>query len=159
MTKKHFIGVLIAFLCSLTTSWAQNEQDFASRYMMLYGRGTSMECTTISPLMLERMMQLPDVEGNNQTRAILSQLKSIRMAHNVKQSETTALYNKAIKLAHRNSARYKVYAERANKRLYVRRRGKYIVEMVLLLKANRQFQLINLTGNMTEDFLNQLLKA
>lgn len=155
---KHFFAILITFLCSLA-ALAQNEQDFASRYMTLYGKGTTLECTTVSPLMLEKMMQLPDVEGNNQTRAILSQLKSIRMAHNADSRETNLLYSKALKLAQRNSARYKVYAQRASKRLYVRRRGKYIVEMVLFMKYDHHFQLINLTGNMTEDFLNQLLKA
>lgn len=137
---------------------AQREQDFALRFMTLYAEGTSLQCTTVSPLMLERMMQLPDVEENEQTRQVLSQLKSIRMVHNTTEAETNQLYNKAQQLAKRNTARYKLYAQRQSKCLYVRRRGRYIVEMVLFMKHNRHLQLINLTGNMTDSFLKQLFK-
>ncbi len=153
---KRLISFLIAVLSVLSVA-AQNEQDFAQRYMSLYAKGTTLECTTISPLMLERMMQLPDVEGSNATKQVLSQLKSIRIVSNTAERESAKLYDKALRLASRNSARYKPYTEKQGKRLYVRRRGKYIVEMVLFMEQNRTFRLINLTGNMTEDFLTQLL--
>lgn len=155
---KHFIICLLTTICSLT-AWAQNEQDFASRYMALYANGTSLQCTTVSPLMLEKMMQLPNVEENAHTRQVLSQLKSIRMVANSTSHETQELYNKATHLAQRNNRRYKPYAQRHDKQLYVRRRGKYIVEMVLFMKHDHHFKLINLTGNMTDDFLNQLLNG
>lgn len=154
---KHFLCTLVMMVLALTAT-AQKEQDFASRYMALYATGTSLQCTTVSPLMLERMMQLPTVEGDDATRELLQQLKSIRMVTNSASAETTALYDKALKLAKRNTARYKVYTEQGNKHLYVRRRGSYIVEMVLFMKHNGAFQLINLTGNMTDDFLKQLFK-
>lgn len=153
---KRLISLLIALVSALTIA-AQGEQDFAQRYMALYAKGTSLECTTISPLMLERMMQLPDVEGSNAAKQVLSQLKSIRMVSNTAPSESTSLYAKALNLATRNGARYKPYADEQDKRLYVRRRGKYIVEMVLFMKQEKLFRLINLTGNMTDDFLHQLL--
>lgn len=138
---------------------AQQEQDFASRFMSLYAHESTLQCTTVSPLMLERMMQLPDVEDNNHMRQVLSQLKSIQMAHNAEQHDTDWLYNKAVHLVNRNDQRYKPYAQRQSKRLYVRRRGKFIVEMVLFMKHDHHFRLINLTGNMTDDFLKELLKG
>lgn len=155
MTRRLLL-TLVFIISALSLCHAQREQDFASRFMGLYAEGTTLECTTVSPLMLERMMQLPDVEANDHTRQVLSQLKSIRMVHNTAEHETSLLYNKALKLAQRNSARYKPYAQRQSKRLYVRRRGKFIVEMVLFMKYDHHLQLINLTGNMTDDFLKQL---
>ncbi len=153
---KRLISFLITIVSVLTMA-AQGEQDFAQRFMSLYAKGTTLECTTISPLMLERMMQLPDVESSDATKQVLSQLKSIRMVSNSAVTETTKLYNKAVNLATRNGARYKPYADEQGKRLYVRRREKYIVEMVLFMKYDKRFRLINLTGNMTDDFLRQLL--
>lgn len=153
--KRYIICLLTTLL--FLSAWSQNEQDFASRFMALYAQGTSLQCTTVSPLMLEKMMQLPDVEENAHTRQVLSQLKSIRMVVNSASHETSSLYNKASRLAQRNNKRYKPYAQRQGKQLFVRRRGKYIVEMVLFMKHDHHFKLINLTGNMTDDFLNQLL--
>lgn len=135
---------------------AQHEQDFAERFMKLHAEKSSLQCTTVSPLMLERMMQLPDVKENEHMQQVLKQLKSIRMVHNVDERETQKLYDDALHLVTRNAARYKPYAKQQNKSLYVRKRGKIIVEMVLLMKHNKQLQLINLTGNMTEDFMKQL---
>ena len=157
MKRLRILCLFILSLCSLVSMMAQNEQDFASRYMSLYAKGTSLECTTVSPLMLEKMMNLPDVKNDSQMKEVLSQLKSIRMVDNTNEKETWQLYNNALRLAQHNSARYKRYAQRQSKRLFVRRKGGYIVEMVLFMKHNRRFKLINLTGNMTDEFLKQLL--
>lgn len=149
---------LFAFAtCSVLSVMAQNEQDFASKYMSLYAKGTSLQCTTVSPLMLEKMMNLPNVKSDSQMKEVLSQLKSIRMVDNTNTKETWLLYNKALRLAQNNSARYKRYAHRQSKRLFVRRKGGFIVEMVLFMKHNEHFKLINLTGNMTDEFLKQLM--
>ena len=147
---------LFAFaMCSVVSMMAQNEQDFASKYMSLYAKGTSLQCTTVSPLMLDKMMNLPDVKSDNQMKEVLSQLKSIRVVDNTNTKETWQLYNNALRLAQHNSARYKRYAQRQSKRLFVRRKGGFIVEMVLFMKHNEHFKLINLTGNMTDEFLKQ----
>lgn len=162
MALKHWFMTLLLALVAAVAARAQQggggEQDFASRFMSLYGKGRAVECTTVSPLMLERMMQLPDVEGDSHTREVLKQLKSIRLVSSTAEHDVTHLYANARRLAERNAKRYKLYAERAGKRLYVRRRGKYIVEMVLMMTHAGRFDLINLTGNMTDDFLNTLMR-
>lgn len=139
------------------TAWAQNEQDFASRFMTLYAKGSTLTCTTVSPLMMERMLHLPSVEDNEQTKDVLQQLKSIRLVSNTDASETTRLYEKATSLALRNKARYRLQGEENGKKLYVRRRGKVVVEMVLITKQNDHLSLVNLTGNMSDKFMDQLL--
>lgn len=154
---KRILLTLIATLCSLL-AFAQHEQDFAARFMQLYGSSYPVSCTTVSPLMMERMLQLPDVEDNEATRQVLSQLKSIRMLQSHDISDVPHLYANASKLAQRNPNRYKLYAQEQGKQLYVRRRGRIIVEMVLFMEQRHTFSLINLTGNMTDNFLQQLLR-
>lgn len=155
---------MIKILCTLIAAllpllaWAQSQkqQDFATRFMKLYSNGTSLQCTTISPQMLERMMQLPDIEDDSAEKKIFSQLKSIQMLTNTVPEETNELYNEALQLAQNNTQRYKLRAETDDKMLYIRQRGKVIVEMVLLMKTEQNFRLINLTGNMTDKFLDQV---
>lgn len=153
---KRTLSLLLVMLLSLS-AWAQNEQDFASRFMALYAKGTTLTCTTVSPLMMERMLHLPSVEDNEQTKDVLQQLKSIRLVSNTEASETTHLYEKATSLALRNKARYRLQGEDNGKKLYVRRRGKVVVEMVLITKQNEHLSLVNLTGNMSDKFMDQLL--
>ena len=73
---KYILLTLITCMLTLTAS-AQKEEDFASRYMTLYAQGTSLECTTLSPDMMELILGLPSVEGNGLAKELLSQLKSI----------------------------------------------------------------------------------
>lgn len=157
MKLLRILGLLLTLTICSTSVQAQNEQDFASRYMSLYAKGTSLKCTTVSPLMLEKMMDLPDVKSDEQKKALLSQLKSIRLVNNTAKGETQKLYNNAQQLAKHNAARYKLYAQRQSKRLYVRRKDGLIVEMVLFMKHNSMLRLINLTGNMTDEFIKQVM--
>ncbi len=154
---KHFLFLLLAAFFAVT-AWAQNEQDFASRFMTLYAKGSSLTCTTVSPLMMERMLQLPSVEDNEQMKQVFSQLKSIRMVSNSDDSESQRFHQLAVKLARRNSARYKLWGRKGDDLLYTRRRGRITVEVVLILNRHSNFYLVDLTGNMNDQFISQLLK-
>lgn len=153
--KQLLVSLLL--LCLPFAAAAQSEEDFASRFMKLYGEGTSLKCMTVSPVMIERMMQLPSVEENEQAKQVLSQLKTIRVVSGTSPDGAESLYAHARQLAQHNAARYKLHAEEEGKSLYTRRRGGVIVEMVLFMNMEGQFSLINLTGNMTEKFLDQLM--
>lgn len=155
---KHLLCTLAAFVIAIASAWAQNEQDFASRYMALYAEGTSLKCTTVSPLMMERMLQLPDVEGDDMAKKVLKQLKSIRVVRNFQISETQRLFKKASELAYRNPNRYKLYAEAGGtKKIYVRRHDGHIVEIVMFMHTDL-FRMLDVTGSMSEEFLEQVLK-
>lgn len=153
--KRFLFSLLLAFAPLLCM--AQNEQDFSSRFMSLYGSSFSLNSTTVSPLMLERMVQLPKVEENEQMRQVLSQLKSIRMLTAQGDEDAPRLYENAKSLAQHNPSRYKLYAEQDGKQLYTRHRHDLIVEVVLFMELDGNFCLINLTGNMNEAFLEQIL--
>ena len=152
---KQFICILMAAFLDVA-AWGQKEQDFASRYMALYAKGSSLECTTVSPLMMDKLLKLPSVEEYSTTKKVLAQIKSIRMITNANPAETALLYDNALKLARQNPKRYRLQAEEEEKKIYVRHRGKLIVEIVLLMKNDTRLNLINLTGNMNENFLQQL---
>lgn len=154
---KRFLPLILLFLISLTVS-AQKEQDFASRYMALYADGTSLSCTTVSPTMMERVLSLPDVADNKDIKQLLQQIKSIRMVTNTDKQETDTLYGSAVGLAKRNTSRYKLQAEEDDKQLYVRKRGKAIVEMVLLMKQQQRLYMVSVTGNLDDAIVEQILK-
>ncbi len=152
---RHWLATLFVFLTALNVQ-AQMEEDFASRFMALHAEKHALECITVSPLMMERMLKLPSVEEDGQTKKVLSQLKSIRMVVNKTAADATECYNKAAELAKRNPQRYKLYAHNGQRMLYMRRHGGHVVEIVLFMQRE-QFCLINLTGNMTDKFLEQVL--
>lgn len=155
--KKLLSTLLLAFVCIAAT--AQKEEDFASRYMTLYGEGTSLSCATVSPSMIERMMQLPAEEDNASIKQVLSHLKSIRVVTAANPEETPRLHEQAEALAKKNARRYKPYANDGNKSVYMRRRGELILEIVLIAShPEGTFSIVNLTGNMDDDFISQLLK-
>ena len=157
MTARLVIIVML-LVAVVTDAKGQQQQDFASRFMALHPKEAALECTTVSPVMMERMLQLPNVEDDASLRQVLAQLKSIRMVTCNEAAHAEKLFDDALKLARKNPKRYKLHAEEEHKKLYVRRRGKLIVEMVLFMVAESHFSLINLTGNMNEKFLEQLMQ-
>lgn len=156
---KKVLLLLAITLCSATAQ-AQNEQDFAARYMQLYSEGTALVCTTVSPTMMEKLLQLPaEGEADEEMKSVLAQLKSIRVVTDTAATEAALLFEKAEQLVQENAERYEPLFEQEDKNVYVRRRGDYIVELVFFAKKEEgPFRIVNLTGNMEEGFIGRLLK-
>ena len=154
---KHLLCLLLAAFFSLA-AFAQKEQDFASRYMDLYGEKDGLECITVSPLMMQQLMRPTFIGENKDLKEVLSQIKSIQMLKCQSSQESPSLYKKAIKLVEENHERYQKYSEGKVQKIYVRRRGKTIVEMILFVDIEKMFLLIDLTGEMNEDFLDHVKK-
>lgn len=154
---KRFLLILTIIFCCMPVA-AQREQDFTTRYMALYGKDYELTNKTISPKMMERIMQLKSVEENKSIRKVLSQIKSFSILSDNSESNAPELYQKACRLARQNAKRYAPYSEQDNQNIYVRKRGKLIVEMVVVsLKENNAFSLINITGNLSDDFIKQVI--
>lgn len=154
--KKWLLTLILAL--AMLPAAAQREQDFALRYMHLYGEGTSLTCKTVSPQMIVRMMQLTG-DSATSVRQVLSQLKSIRVVQGESEAESTKFYDKAEELAKTNSRRYTLYAQTDTRSIYLRKRGKLIVELVMLARMEEEgFSIVNLTGNMSSDFIRELMK-
>ena len=74
---------------------AQRGEDFASRYMALYGDRAALACKTISPAMMERIMKLDTVRHDAGTRRVFAQLRSIRFVTAPDTALTRQLYAQA----------------------------------------------------------------
>lgn len=153
----RLLSVIIALLVSLAAT-AQREQDFAERYVRLYGAGAPLTCKTVSPQMIERMLPLT-ADKAAAFRPVIAQLKSIRMVQSEAGAQASQLYAQAEQLARVNRKRYALYASDEGRGIYLRRRGKVIVELVMLSHTpDQQFSIVDLTGNMTGDFIRELMK-
>lgn len=154
--KKSLAAFLLAFLFALA-GHAQKEQDFASRFMELYGKTPALQCVTVSPDMMGQVLQLPEVKENGEARELLRQLKSVQVVECAKETgEAEDFFRKAVKLAKDNAARYKMKVDTANEKVYFRSRRGQTVEMVLLQMDEDGLSVVAITGNMTADFLRML---
>ena len=142
--------------------FAQGEEDFASRYMKLYAKGTSLTCSTVSPQMVSRMMNVAEADNEPHIRQVLSQMKSLRVVTLKKPEESGPLYEKALSLLEANAKRYQPYGANASVErggLWVRRKGEIILEIILLSHSHAEgMNIVDLTGNMDDTFIAELLR-
>lgn len=157
---KRLLLICLVFLGVALTVKANGEPDFASKYLMLYGQTYDIDCKTISPQMMERILSGVAGSEDENTMRVLSQIKSIRILTtepNACQAKT--LFEKAEELAVQNKRRYSVYSQAHGQNIYVRRRGKQFLELVVVKqKEDSTFYMLNLTGYLSDKFLQQVLK-
>lgn len=155
-TRLLIIVLLVASLA--TTASAQQQQDFASRFFMLHQDQYNLTCKTVSPSMMERVLQLPACDNDTERRQLLSEIRTLRIVSTPQHdSSGPALFALAQDLAHRNNKRYAPVLERQDNAIYRRRRGKNTLEIVILsLKPNGTFVLTDFTGRLSDDFLQRL---
>ena len=153
---KHFVITFWLLLLSVA-SFAQQELDFATKFMELNKANfNELRCCTVSPYMMERIMKLDTLEGNNNIRNILAQLKSIQIVEAHNSNNCDSLFVLATNLAKENKRRYKLYANEEEKKVYLRKRNKVIVEMVLISNPDNELNIVSITGNMDDGFIKEL---
>jgi len=160
---------LVGMLLSLTLS-AEKTQDFVAQLMSdleeQYGVDNNDEygCVTVSPSMMEKMLKMlqsKDAKNDEQIQRILPHVKSMRIFSATKHIDR---YNTAAtKLLNKNAKSYRPFKASAEKNMdpcvWVRRSGNKVIEMIVLnRKENENFQVINITGDMSKSFVNELLK-
>lgn len=145
------------FLAAVLTMplMAQHEEDFAAHFVELNGSEADLECTTVSPRMMERILMLPnDTTESDTLRPLLEQVKSVRIVNCTTTPEAAVLlYEKAEVLAQYHPLDYQRYGHDVDCAIYTRRRGEFIVELVLIMQTEGTFCLVDLTGNMTGEIL------
>lgn len=157
---KHYLFIILSLLLALPLH-AQHEKDFASSFMELNGEEHELSCVTVSPAMMERILQIPaDSIECDSLIPLLEQVKSVRIVSCQAPEEKVALlYEKAEVLALYHPLGYQKFGHDVDCTIYQRRRGDYIVEVVLILQGGGKFSLIDLTGNMTDDIFARLTKG
>lgn len=162
---KRFSLLLFLSLICILPLWSQGTSDFAERFMEMNQETESqLHCITVGPNMMEKIMKLPDGQNetsNKRIRKILSNCKSIRIIKT--QAQSAQYREKAIDLLEKHKDRYAMYKEENLKEgnedcLWIRKRGKNIVEVVVLSsQGSPQFSLLDITGNLTTAFIGRLL--
>ena len=163
--RRLSILLFLSLIFGVLPLWSQGTSDFAERFMeMNQDAESQLHCITVSPNMMEKIMKLPDDQNetsDKRIRKILSKCKSIRIIKT--QAQPAQYREKAIGLLEKHKDRYAMYKEGNLKEenedcLWVRKRGKNIVEVVVLsLQGSPQFSILDITGNLTTAFIGGLL--
>lgn len=166
MRTNKFCCLLIGVLFTAIPLWSQGTSDFVGRFMQINKPSASdVRCITVGPRMVEKMMRLPEEQDNTASariKDILEGCKSIRILK--VQDQAPQYREKMLSLLEKNKKRYVPYNEPgtapadSESRLWVRRRGKNIVEVIILSPEDEnRFSVLNLTGSMDSDFIERLI--
>lgn len=162
--------LVTAALCMLMAvcGYAQktSTKDFAARFMQDNADRESLECATVGPKMMGRMLAA-DAADDTQTAfaKAMDGIKSIRIITGKNAAEATAIRKSAVKLLKANRKRYSAYKQNGKTPfgdcLWTRRVDKSIVELVYVAPetADKAFMAMDFTGKISDDFISQLMTA
>ena len=140
---------------------ALSAQDFATRFMASHKQDANVTCITISPTMMEKILKVDAVEKDDNMTDVISNLKSMQLL--TSQVKVLHYYNDAMQIIEKNSDRFEPYlsfkGEKEECKIMIRKNKGVIVEMVMLSHKRHQFSVINLTGNMNQEFISKLANA
>lgn len=151
--------VIFMLLFTLGGLTAANAQDFASRFMMDFSKDTAIHCQTISPKMMGKLVTMHQEEENSATaRQLIAKLKSARI---IQSSDNPKYFLHAEKMLKRNRQRFiplNQSTAHGNNQIFVRRKEDIIIELIMLNKNAEMgtFTIINLTGDMDDEFIRVL---
>ncbi len=155
---RRLLLALLALPLLLCAQTKKADQDFASRFMSLYAERYQLQCRTVSPTMVERVLHLQSVENDTQLKQLLAQVKTMRILGTSNTTQSGELIRLVATLGEANQRRYTSETLADGTLVLLRRRRKSIVEIVVAFAdKSRPFQLINVTGTMDADFLDQIL--
>ncbi len=152
---------LLTIIMASLTAMAQRGQDFASRFVQQCNEDTTVKCITVSPKMMEQLVTMGGENRNNTLMQAIAKLKSARIV----QTDTNGdfYYQKAEALLKKNPGRFKFVktfrTDRSEGVFYNRqKRSGKVVELVMVCetKENDKFVLVNLTGDIDEEFIEIL---
>ncbi len=154
MRLQQLIILFVGLLLNITV-WAQHSPDFAEKFMTLCQGDTNVTCVTVSPKMMEQLVKHQDESHPNDMAQAFAKLKSARIVNG-----HTAHYQKAEQLLQKNKKRFKTDHEFRTEEqygaFYTRKdRDGNTVEFIMLCAEPQQdrFTIINLTGDIDEEFL------
>lgn len=169
MGRKLTLWLLLTVLLPLSLS-AEKAQDFVSRLLgNLEGQYSAADnedyaCITVSPSMMDKMLKMlqsSERKDDEQIQRILPHIKSMRIFSATKHEER---YNQAArKLLKDYPKSYKPFrvdtSKTATPCVWIRKSGSKVVEMIVVnAKDDNGLQIINITGDMNKEFVNELLK-
>ena len=132
-------------------------QDFVSRFMASHPSDSKLTCITISPKMMNEILELNE-NVDTTILGMISNLKSMQMlSSNV---AAVRYYNDALSLVNKSVGVYEPYFSinntYENGQIMIRKRFGAIVELIMFSCKSRRFFVINFTGSMNIEFINRL---
>jgi len=151
--------IVIALLLTATlAATAQQQIDFAEKFLSVCRDDTTVHCVTVSPRMMLQMMRHAGEGRSEQTLAAVSKLKSMRIV-----TATADHYDSALELlsSHRRrfTEQHSWHTDSIEGSMFTRknRRGE-TVELVMLKRTEQpaEMMIVCLTGSIDEDFMRSL---
>ncbi len=152
--KKRTILLMMAVLMQVA-SYAQHSPDFAEKFMMLHKADTTLRCVTVSPKMMEQLVKIHEEGKSEYIIQAIAKLKSARIVNG-----NADYYQQAEELLHKNNQRFKAeqtYRSKEQHGAFYTRKDKQgnTVELIMIREEPQydKFTIINLTGDIDEEFL------
>lgn len=159
---RRLVTLLLVCLAMPLCMSAQTAQDFASRFMEdnLYDK--NLECVTVGPKMLREITKM--AKENDDSQDMMSFFSNINSVRIINSGSSAEEYRKeALELLESSGKRYTKYGKGDSSEDYgdcvwVRRRSDKIVELVYVSMAKeKEFMVLDITGQLDEDFVDSLL--
>lgn len=155
---KKTIATLALLLCATIAAVAQQQTDFASKFLKQYEGTAQLNCQTIGPDMMEMLLSMKGTQLSDSQRQQLRKVKTMRLVQGPATYSATSYYDEAINLLTNSNGRFEELTEADGGKIYARRNDGTIVELVLAAEMKNHFILVDITGTIDEDAINQLLK-
>lgn len=146
-----------------TMAHAQRVQDFASKYVDMCKNDTAVHCVTVSPKMMEQLLQTVDNTTNENLMEAMAKLKSLRIVTIAEKDRDH--YERAEQLLKKNARRFRpdksYQAEQTQGAFYTRTdKNGNPVELVMICNnaANGKTIIVNLTGTIDKEFTQSLMR-
>jgi len=145
-------------VCLVLISTVISAQDFTSRFLQDKEADKNLKCVSISPKMMGEVMKIQTSEDNDEILKIISDLKSMQIV--TAGSEGRRYYEEAVDILEKNSNRFEDFVsyndESGDFRIMVRRKRKFILELIMLSNKGDEFVVVNFTGKMNDKFIKRL---
>ena len=165
--KRYFFVFVTAF--SLACGLGAHEDfigllinDIEKESSPSHAKTEEYNCITVSPTMIDKVLDVADESEDKDTeqlKKILPHIKSLRIFET---QQKIHYYDNAIRnLLTKNKARYKSYrAYRGQKdsNVWLRKNNDNVIEIIILSNKEDKLKVVNFTGNMTTDFVTELMK-
>lgn len=159
---RRLVTLLLVCLTMPLCMSAQTAQDFASRFMDDNAGDKNLECVTVGPKMLREITKM--AKENDDSQDMMSFFSNINSVRIINSGSSAEEYRKeALELLESSGKRYTKYGKDDSSEDYgdcvwVRRRSDKIVELVYVSMAKeKEFMVLDITGQLDEDFVDSLL--
>ena len=151
--------IVIGLLLFLSTEMVA--QDFVSRFRQENEADTTLTCVTISPKMMQAILQ-SETDKDDDMLDMISELSSMQMCTSIVDGERH--YEQALQIIEKNSDLFEPFVTveepSGNFQIVVRKKKDTIIELVMLVhQQDTGFALINMTGKRNADFIEKLEKT